>query len=265
MSYRKILWLIGLLMMVLVLAACSTSEPATETAEHEEEHAIHWDYEGEGGPEHWRKLEDGAYELCGIGVEQSPIDLTSPTMTDLENIAFDYGKMDVHILNNGHTIQVNHDEGSSIEINGRTYNLLQFHFHAPSEHAVNGTLYSAEMHLVHTDADGNLAVVGVFIAEGAENAAYTPVWDNLPSEKTEAIATGMSVNAVDLLPAEQVVYRYNGSLTTPPCSEGVLWSVMESPVEMSAQQITAFTDIFEGTNRPVQPLNDRDLQLDETP
>ena len=162
-------------------------------------------------------------------------------------------------------MQVNYDDGSSIEINDTVYTLKQFHFHAPSEHAADGTLYPAEMHLVHQDANKNLAVVGVFIAEGAENAAFAPVWENLPAEKTDPIATGMTVNATSLLPAEQVIYRYNGSLTTPPCSQGVLWSVMETPVEMSAEQIAMFTAIFEGNNRPLQPLNDRALQLDDTP
>ena len=282
MSFKRLLSFVIIHIFVLGLAACTQAEdpqpaptevpaveaPAEEEAVEEEpvaeEHAVHWGYEGEGGPDHWVDLE-AAYEACGIGVEQSPIDLTAVAMSDLENIVFDYSETAVNILNNGHTIQVNYDEGSSIEINDNTYNLLQFHFHSPSEHAADGTLYPAEMHLVHADADGNLAVVGVFIAEGAENAAFTPVWDNLPAEETEAIATGMMVNATDLLPAEQTIYRYNGSLTTPPCSEGVLWSVMESPVEMSAAQISLFTDIFEGNNRPLQPLNDRDLQLDETP
>ncbi len=229
-----------------------------------EEHAVHWGYEGDGGPEHWAELEE-AYQLCGTGVEQSPVDLTSAAMFDLVNITFDYTDSNVNILNNGHTIQVNYDEGSSIDVDGHPYNLLQFHFHAPSEHAVDGTLYPAEMHLVHADEDGNLAVVGVFIAEGEENPAFVPVWDNLPAEETDALATGMMVNAADLLPTEQVFYRYNGSLTTPPCSEGVLWSVMETPIELSTEQIAAFTAIFEGNNRPLQPLNDRDLQMDDTP
>ena len=260
---------IAFLLLILIATACNqageTQTSATEEAhENGNDHAVHWGYEGEGSPEHWADL-DADYEACGVGIEQSPIDLTGSTTADLANIAFNYAESNVNILNNGHTIQVNYDEGSSAEIDGQTYNLLQFHFHAPSEHAVDGTLYSAEMHLVHADADGNLAVVGVLIAEGAENAAFTPVWDDLPTKEMEAMATGMMVNATALLPTEQMIYRYNGSLTTPPCSEGVLWSVMETPVEMSAEQIAAFTAIFEGTNRPVQPLNDRDLQMDNTP
>lgn len=234
------------------------------TEEATAEHPIHWAYEGEAGPEYWAEL-DAAYEACGAGLEQSPIDLTASTAADLVNILFDYAESNVNILNNGHTIQVNYDEGSSINVGEHVYNLRQFHFHSPSEHAVDGVLYPLEMHLVHADADGNLAVVGVLVSEGEENPAFTPVWADVPAEEIEAQATGMVVNAADFLPAEQVFYRYNGSLTTPPCSEGVLWSVMATPIEMSAEQIAAFTTIFEGNNRPLQPLNDRDLGLDETP
>jgi len=272
MLSRKILLPVTIFILLFALTACSATEAVVESmdTEHTEtadaEHDVHWSYEGEGAPENWGEI-DGTvdYETCGLGTSQSPIDLTAGMMTDLQNVTFSYSDSVVNILNNGHTIQVNYDEGSSVEIDGHVYNLLQFHFHAPSEHAVDGTLYPAEMHLVHGDAYGHLAVVGVFIDVGAENPAFTPVWDNLPAEETKAIATGMMVNATSLLPAEQAVYRYNGSLTTPPCSEGVLWSVMETPVEMSAEQIAMFTDIFEGNNRPLQPLNDRELKLDSTP
>ena len=274
MLFKRSLSLVVILIFALSLAACTQAAEPTVEETHEESadeaHAIHWSYEGEGGPEHWGDLENiedpaVSYETCGNGTEQSPINLTAATVSDLENIAFNYSDSEVKILNNGHTVQVNYDDGSSIEINDTVYTLKQFHFHAPSEHAADGTLYPAEMHLVHQDANKNLAVVGVFIAEGAENAAFAPVWENLPAEKTDPIATGMTVNATSLLPAEQVIYRYNGSLTTPPCSQGVLWSVMETPVEMSAEQIAMFTGIFEGNNRPLQPLNDRALQLDDTP
>ena len=277
MLFKRSLSLLVILIFIVGLAACtqaaapSPARPEVAEAEPaaEETHAIHWSYEGEGGPEHWSNLEnledpEVTYKACGNGTEQSPINLTDAAMSDLENISFAYSDSEVKILNNGHTIQVNYDEGSSIEIDGTVYTLKQFHFHSPSEHAADGTLYPAEMHLVHADANKNLAVVGVFITEGAENPAFAPVWDNLPAEETKAIATGMRVNATDLLPTEQLVYRYHGSLTTPPCSEGVLWSVMKIPIEMSAEQIGMFTAIFEGNNRPLQPLNDRDLQLDET-
>jgi len=223
----------------------------------------HFSYE-EGEPEEWAELSD-YYETCGTGQEQSPIDLTNAAVADLENIVFDYKETTVNIINNGHTVQVNVVAGSQIVINGGTYELKQFHFHAPSEHTVDGQDYPIEMHLVHQDANGKLAVVGVFIAEGAENTAFTSVKDHLPEEEIGIIATGATVQVADLLPTEQTVYRYSGSLTTPPCSEEVIWSVMKTPVEMSAEQIMAFTDIIAGNNRPLQPILEQGLQLDGTP
>ncbi|MCB0033661.1 MAG: carbonic anhydrase family protein [Anaerolineales bacterium] len=229
----------------------------------------HFGYDGEDSPENWAEL-SANYKACGLGQEQSPIDLTSAAMTDLDNIVFEYGQTAVNILNNGHTIQVDKIQDSQILIkdaqsNDVPFSLLQFHFHSPSEHAVDGQQYPIEMHLVHKAADGRLAVVGVFITEGAENSAFTPVWEHLPEEENGTIVTGATVQVARLLPEDQTIYRYNGSLTTPPCSEQVIWSVMKNPVEMSAQQIAAFTAIIEGNNRPLQPLNARALQLDDTP
>ena len=223
----------------------------------------HFGYEG-GEPAEWAELSD-YYETCGTGQEQSPIDLTNAAVTDLANIVFDYKETTVNIINNGHTVQVNVVAGSQIVINGGTYELKQFHFHAPSEHTVEGQDYPIEMHLVHQDANGKLAVVGVFIAEGAENTAFTSVRDHLPEEQIGIIATGATVQVADLLPTEQTVYRYSGSLTTPPCSEEVIWSVMKTPVEMSAEQIADFNHIIAGNNRPLQPVIEQGLQLDGTP
>lgn len=287
---KKILILMTLLL--LALAACSGSLPESAeeivstaeemvaeqlpaTAEHSEEHAIHWSYEGEGSPENWVEL---GYSECA-GTTQSPINLASATETDLENIQFGYGDAAVKILNNGHTIQVDKIEGSQIVIGGETYFLKQFHFHAPSEHTLNGEQFPLEMHLVHKTADEKkAAVVGVFIRLGAENGAIAPVWAHLPAEESpqaenpatgqmEYVAqdTGESVSLAALLPSEALFYRYDGSLTTPPCSPNILWSVMQTPIEMSAEQIAAFTRIISGNNRPLQDLNARGLQLDDTP
>lgn len=297
---KKRMTLLILVMLSLVaLAACSESLPesasellptlesavgeaAAIVEEHTagETHAVHWSYEGEGGPEHWAEL---GYGLCA-GTTQSPINLTNNTTADLENIRFEYGETAVKILNNEHTIQVDKIEGSRIVIvdeetgNETVYLLEQFHFHAPSEHTLNGEQFPLEMHLVHFTADkSKAAVVGVFIAEGAENPAFAPVWAYLPEEETpyelndkgEKVYipqdTGVTIYLGDLLPAEQLIYRYDGSLTTPPCTPGILWSVMQTPLEMSAGQIAEFTRIMEGNNRPVQGLNGRDLLLDETP
>ncbi|MCB8945674.1 MAG: carbonic anhydrase family protein [Ardenticatenaceae bacterium] len=228
----------------------------------------HFGYEGEDGPASWAELSTH-YEKCGLGQEQSPIDLTEADMTDLENIVFEYGETAVNILNNGHTIQVDQVAGSQIQIRINNelvpFKLLQFHFHAPSEHAIAGQQFPIEMHLVHQAADKRLAVVGVMVKEGAQNDAFTPVWDHLPADHDGTILTGDRVQVASLLPADKTIYRYNGSLTTPPCYENVIWSVMQNPVEMSAEQIAAFTAIIEGNNRPLQPVNARDLQLDNTP
>ena len=255
------LFLLGLLAITsLVLAACG--------AKVEDPHpvaAVHWTYEGEEGPDHWGEI-DPAYAACGTGKSQSPIDVETPAGDDLTNISFHYQPSDLNILNNGHTVQVNYDSGSYIELDGVRYDVAQFHYHAPSEHAVDGKLFAAELHIVHKNADDGLAVVGILLNEGAQNDALQPFIANLPAEESEAKDAGVKINAADFLPAAQTTYRYSGSLTTPPCSEGVNWLLMTTPVEVSAEQITALKSLFDhGNNRPVQPLNDRPLVEDSTP
>jgi carbonic anhydrase len=280
---NKIFLVLTMILMVALIACSSLSpdsvadllpeagetaatDPATAAAPAATEEDAHWGYEGGIGPEHWAEL-DSDYAVCATGTKQSPIDLPGDPAPTLADVTFDYRESAVHIRNNGHTIQVNYDGGSAIEIDGKSYELLQFHFHAPSEHTVTGMNYPLEMHLVHQNqADQSLAVVGVFIEEGSENAAFAPVWSHLPAEEMdEAIATGTTINAAALLPAEQTVYRYSGSLTTPRCSEGVTWSVMNTPIQMSAAQLAAFTSIISGNNRPLQPLKDQGLVVNDAP
>ena len=265
MSSRTPVIRFTILLITLVLAACVTTTPAVtdapEVTDHDE---VHWSYSGQDGPEHWGELSED-FELCRLGEEQSPIDITNPTTPGLDNIVFEYQPTEVRILNNGHTIQVNHDAGSSIQYEGQRYDILQFHFHAPSEHTVDDIQLDAELHLVHVDENRRLVVVGVLITRGAENEAFAPVWVSLPKDESSETATGMMVNAAELLPSDQTTFRYSGSLTTPPCSEGVRWLVMNTPVEMSVKQITAFTDIFNGNNRPLQPLHSREVMKDNTP
>jgi carbonic anhydrase len=167
-------------------------------------------------------------------------------------------------INNGHTIQVNYSEGDTMTIGDTNYELIQFHFHAPSEHTVLGKQYPMEMHFVHKSPSGALAVIGVFIEKGAHNAAFDPIFSNLPREKgVESHYEHVQVNVDDLLPHSHKSYRYDGSLTTPPCSEGVKWIVMQSPIQLSAAQIWWFTSRIEGNNRPVQPLHHRVTVIDE--
>jgi carbonic anhydrase len=166
-------------------------------------------------------------------------------------------------VNNGHTIQVTYTEGDTLTVGDTGYELVQYHFHAPSEHTVAGKHFPMEMHLVHRSAAGALAVVGVLIEEGAANAAFDPIWSTLPKGKgAESHLEHVKVDVDDLLPKTRTVWRYDGSLTTPPCSEGVKWLVMTTPVALSAAQIAAFTAVVEPNSRPVQPRNGRVIATD---
>lgn len=249
---------LSVLLVMIVLASACTPQQAETTPPH-------WTYEGEEGPSHWGEL-DQSYAVCGTGKSQSPIDVANPSEQDLANISFHYQPSEVNILNNGHTVQVNYDPGSYIELDNARYDVVQFHYHAPSEHTVDGESFPAELHIVHKNADGNLAVVGILLREGSENAAYQPFIGNLPTEKTDPKDAGVKINAMALLPSVGTTFRYSGSLTTPPCSEGVNWLLMTTPVDLSMQQLTALDSLFEGgNNRPVQPINDRTLIEDNTP
>jgi carbonic anhydrase len=257
--FRKPLF-VHLLITVLLNSLIVISLVAAQEAE-----PPHWTYEGEAGPAEWGDLSE-EYALCSSGQSQSPIDLHAAASQDLTDIVFNYQPSDLTIKNNGHTVQVDYAPGSTITVDGTDYELKQFHFHHPSEHAVDGVIYPLEMHLVHADADGNLAVVGVFIKEGMDdNVAFAPVFENLPTEQVDPTAIdGVSVDAAALLPADHLFYTYSGSLTTPPCSEGVHWMVLSTPITLSPAQIQQFTDIFPLDARPLQPLNGRDLSADSS-
>lgn len=236
-----------LIVMVIGLLAYTDSEAGK---------GGHWGYEGEHGPEHWGEMKH-EYGACSKGTSQSPIDITGATGGKLSKISFDYKPTKLNILNNGHTVQVNYDKGSSIKVGGKTYRLLQFHFHTPSEHMVDGRSFGMEMHLVHKSNKGELAVVGVLLDKGSENLAFKTIWDNLPEKANQKKSVNASVNVADLLPGNKAYYAYSGSLTTPPCSEGVKWHVLKTPVEMSEEQLGAIQAIMHDNNRPVQPLHSR--------
>ena len=221
-----------------------------------------WAYEGVNGPEFWGELSD-EFAVCSSGTQQSPIDLRNADTIDaeLDELQFDYQSTPLSIANNGHTIQVNYQPGSTLTLNGQTYDLLQFHFHDPSEHTVNGSAYPMEAHLVHQNAaTGKLAVVGILLDIGGEaNAALRPVWDNIPMVAGPAVdVEGVEVNIAELLPNTiQENYRYFGSLTTPPCSETVNWIVLKQPVAVSFRQVEQFTEAVGKNARPVQALEHR--------
>jgi carbonic anhydrase len=217
---------------------------------------VHWNYEGAGGPKHWGSL-DPAFAACAVGTEQSPIDLADAKVSDLPSLAFDYAPSPITILNNGHTIQVGSTPGSGIVLDGLRYELVQFHFHHASEHTVDGIRFPLELHLVHRNDSGALAVVGVLFKVGDANEALKPLWSHLPAEASPTTVVPGEVDVAALLPGRRTTWRYPGSLTTPPCSEGVSWLVMTEPVTLSVEQIKAFGAIFPHNFRPVQPLNGR--------
>ena len=230
------------------------AEVAVEPAEAHSH--IHWDYEGEGRPENWSKL-DPRNKLCATGDRQSPIDIRDGIKVDLEPIQFDYRPSLFRIVDNGHTVQVGLGNGS-LTITGKTYELVQFHFHRPSEERINGRGFDMVAHLVHKSYDGQLAVVAVLMERGAENAFIQTLWNNLPLEKNvEVLPPTATVDLSTFLPASRNYYTYMGSLTTPPCSEGVLWLVMRQPVQVSAEQIAIFSRLYRNNARPIQPAAGR--------
>jgi carbonic anhydrase len=228
--------------------------------EAERPHAAEWGYAGDIGPEHWGDLSPD-YALAKTGTSQSPIDIDVTAASDLPPIRFDYHPATIDLVYNGHTVEEKEDKHSSIEVGGVRYTLEQFHFHAPSEHTIGGRHADMEMHLVHKSGAGAVAVVAVMIRAGAENPAFAPVWGNLPTAENKSRQSSTTVDVGKLLPSNtSSYYRYAGSFTTPPCTEGVLWMVLHEPVELSASQIAAFRDVIHGNNRPVQALRGRTVE-----
>ncbi len=245
---------------ITLLAAIGLSLIAfaqNKNAHSDKKHNAHWSYTGKTGPEHWSEL-NTAYSLCNGGKEQSPIDFNKAEISDLDKLQFYYKSAPIDLINNGHTIQENIDNGSRAVINGKIYKLVQFHFHTPSEHTINGKHYVMELHLVHTDNNGEIAVVGILFEEGKANAELQKIIDNLPKEiNKSSINKAVNINLNALLPADRTYFHYFGSLTTPPCSEQVNWNVFKAPLEASAKQINTLKEIMGNNSRPVQKLNNR--------
>jgi len=223
-----------------------------DNEEHNNKH-VHWGYTGETGPEYWGYLKK-EFHMCKDGKNQSPINITNAYETRLEPLRLHYMGTSKNIVNNGHTIQVNVDNDSYLEIDGRRFFLLQFHFHTPSENHINGRSFPMEAHFVHQDDEGDLAVVAVMFVEGKENRNFQKLVDNLPINSKISYA---HIDFKSILPYRLSYYRFNGSLTTPPCSEGVRWIVLKKPVEVSHEQIEALHKLMHYNNRPIQPLNAR--------
>lgn len=249
-----------------LLSGCSTPPPSGSTGS---ARPVHWGYEGEHGPAHWGKL-DPAYASCEKGRTQSPIDITRAgpgtsaawklnyTSTSLK-IAHHEHVLD--IVDNGHTIQVTVDEGSTLATERNLYHLKQFHFHTPSEHTIEGKHFPMEVHFVHQSADGNFAVVSALFAEGAANPNLEKLIAHFPPAKGDTVhRPDVDLELAPFLPADVPAYSYMGSFTTPPCTENVEWFVFGRPVPASREQLDAFASRLHHNNRPVQPAHQRKVR-----
>ena len=262
---------------ILFLAACTSDSPAetknevakeavakVEEKKSNEGHTAQWTYEGETGPEHWGDLNPD-FAACKNGKEQSPINIeTSRVIKDekIPDLVINYKPTEFSLSNDGHTIQANPlSNNNTFAIDNKEYKLVQFHLHTPSEHQINGKNFDLEFHFVNENTNNQLAVLGLMVKEGASNPFLEKAWNVIPTEETtEAVKLTEPIDLMSLLPKDTDSFQYNGSLTTPPCSEGVKWVVLEEPIEMSKEQIDKFRNIFSKNNRPVQPLNEREVK-----
>lgn len=223
---------------------------------------IHWSYDGEAGPTSWGKLKP-EFSMCALGKRQSPINIADGSTLEgpAEPIQFNYSPSNATVVNNGHTIQVDMQGENSITVRGSTYRLLQFHFHTPSEEQIDFKRYPMVAHLVHKNDDGQLAVVALLMDVATTNPLIDKVWTYMPLEVNDRVRMPRDfLNLTELLPSDQRYYQFMGSLTTPPCSEGVLWLVMKKPIQISKEQHKLFTQLYAFNARPVQPLNGRTVR-----
>ncbi len=228
--------------------------------EKERPHSAQWSYDGENGPQSWGSLAP-EYALAGSGRRQSPIDIHDTLPVNLPLLNFQYQPAKIALVYNGHTIQETEEHGSWLRVGSALFELKQFHFHSPSEHTLDGQQFEMEVHLVHRSESGQIAVVGVFVTEGRANSALDELWNYLPTEKNKRSEYDSTFDATCLLPEDHNYVSYSGSLTTPPCTEGIQWFVLTTPIELSRNQISKFRQILSSdNNRPIQNLYGRQLQ-----
>jgi carbonic anhydrase len=237
-------------------AAHTAPRAAAAPAKHAATHERHWSYDGEGGPAAWGQMKP-EFSVCSAGRRQSPIDIREGIRLSLDPVAFDYQPSAFKVNDNGHTIQVNLAAGNSIEVLGQRFELIQFHFHRPSEESIDGRRFDMVAHFVHKSLEGRLAVVAVLIERGSAQGQLQQVWNNLPLEKGDTVNARGTLDLERLLPTERGYFTYMGSLTTPPCSEGVLWMVMKQPVQASAEQLGVFARLYPMNARPIQSASGR--------
>lgn len=217
---------------------------------------VSWGYEGAGGPEAWGALKP-EFGLCAKGRRQSPIDIRGGLAVDLEPVRFDYRPSAFGVVDNGRTVQVSLQPGNAIEVAGRRFELVQFHFHRPSEERIDGRQFAMSLHLVHRDEQGRHAVVALLLDEGPAHPVVQAVWNHLPLERHDERRARVLLDPTELLPADRRYYTYMGSLTMPPCTEDVLWVVMRTPVSVAAGQIELFSRIYPMNARPLQSASGR--------
>jgi carbonic anhydrase len=236
---------LGLILVVWVLALPSHGEEE-----------VHWTYSGRHGPEHWAELSE-AFVACGVGLSQSPIDIVNPIEADLTPLELSRRGSTANLVNNGHTLQVNVEPGSWLTAEGLKFELLQFHFHSPSEHQIQGRSFPLEAHLVHRNARSELAVVAILFQYGEPNRSLAAIEASAASEIGKVVPLDIALEDLGTVSAQEKYYRYSGSLTTPPCTEGVRWYVLESARSVSREQVSAFVDLIGEDARGPQPLNAR--------
>lgn len=248
--YSSFNLLLSIFCLIILLPSCQEDDEVVDCDTYQ------WEYEGEGTPDTWPLCN----AECG-GQAQSPINIAGAVPdNNLKAFTTAYKAVPIGLVNNGHSIQFDYDEGSTINVNGEEFELLQFHFHTLSEHTVGDQHFPIEAHLVHQNTAGALAVVSVLFEEGSENTFLSNFAGNLPDSEGKTYSSADMVNIQDILPADDGYYTYSGSLTTPPCSEIATWVVMKSPVEASSNQIQEMSDILNDNFRPVQALNGREIK-----
>ena len=248
---------LGLVVSIAVATAFTASRGGDKSHE-----TPHWTYEGESGPEHWGDL-DSSFEECKLGKLQSPIDIPAATLhpQPLDPIRFAYKPGRARVVDNGHTVMVTYPPGSMVRIGTAEYEIQQLHFHMPAEETIDGKSFPLGAHLVHKNKEGKLAVIAVLFQEGPANQGLAAAFAHIPpkSDKGE-VSEGVKVDATSLLPKQRSYFTFQGSLTTPPCTEGVTWYVLRNPVTASAEQIATFAKHYPHDARPVQPLGGREIR-----
>lgn len=239
-------------MKIKLLMAIMLAASASVNAEQ-----IHWGYSGQEAPERWGTLSSD-FSLCSTGKNQSPIDIHDALKTHHSKLELKYTGGKQTIINNGHTVQVNVMPGNTLKLDGESYVLKQFHFHTPSENEIKGQRYPLEVHFVYQNKDDALAVVAVMFKEGKENEQLATLWRQMPVTKGTSNTLFSAIDIRSMLPKTFNYYRFSGSLTTPPCTEGVTWLVLDEMSSVSVEQVNQFESVLHHTNnRPIQSLNGR--------